>query len=103
MSHTLVVQPEAEDDAASIADELDEITPGLGDRFFDALDDLYIYIEQFPFGFQKRYKDYRHGYLRHFPYRVVYLVEGKRSTSIRYGTRAGAWIRSSGRKRLSSK
>jgi plasmid stabilization system protein ParE len=77
MSYTLVVQPEAEDDAASIFDDLEERNPGLGDRFFDALDDLYIYIEQFPFGFQKRYKDYRHGYLRHFPYRVVYLVEGK--------------------------
>ena len=30
-----------------------------------------------PFGFQKRYKDYRHGYLRRFPYRLVYLVEGE--------------------------
>ena len=77
MSHTLVVQPEAEADAASISDELEEITPGLGDRFFDALDDLYDYIERFPFAFQKRYKDYRHGYLRGFPYRVVYLVEGE--------------------------
>jgi toxin ParE1/3/4 len=77
MSYTLVVQPEAEADAASISDELEEINPGLGHRFLDALDDLYIYIEQFPFGFQKRYKDYRHGYLRRFPYRVVYLVEGE--------------------------
>jgi hypothetical protein len=51
MSYTLVVQPEAEADAASISDELEEITPGLGDRFFDALDDLYD--------------------------RVVYLVEGE--------------------------
>jgi hypothetical protein len=55
MSYTLVVQPEAEADAASISDELEEITPGLGDRFFDALDDLYDYIERFPFAFQKRY------------------------------------------------
>lgn len=77
MSYTLVVQPEAEADAASICDELEEITPGLGDRFFDALDDLYDHIEQFPLGFQKGYKDYRHGYLRRFPYRVVYLVEGE--------------------------
>ncbi|MBK8613083.1 MAG: type II toxin-antitoxin system RelE/ParE family toxin [Flavobacteriales bacterium] len=76
MSYTLNVQPEAEEDAALIFDELEEMTPGLGQRFLDALDDLYGYIEQFPFGFQKRYKDYRHGYLRRFPYRVVYLVEG---------------------------
>ena len=77
MSHTLVVQPEAEDDAASIFDDLEEMTPGLGHRFLDALDDLYDHMEQFPLGFQKRYQDYRHGYLRHFPYRVVYLVDGE--------------------------
>ena len=53
MSYTLVVQPEAEADAASICDELEEITPGLGDRFFDALDDLYDHIEQFPLGLRK--------------------------------------------------
>ncbi len=76
MSYTLVVQAEAEHDAALICDDLEEITPGLGHRFLDALDDLYGYIEQFPFGFQKRYKHYRHGYLRRFPYRAVYLVEG---------------------------
>ena len=77
MSYTLVVQPEAEADAASIFDDLKGISPGLGGRFLDALDDLYIYIEQFPFAFQKRFKDYRHGYLRRFPYRAVYLVEGE--------------------------
>lgn len=77
MSYTLVVQPEAEDDAASIFDDLEGITPGLGHRFLDALDDLYDHIERFPFAFQKRYKDYMHGYLRGFPFRVVYLVEGE--------------------------
>jgi toxin ParE1/3/4 len=77
MSYTLVVQPEAEGDAASIFDDLEGISPSLGHRFLDALDDLYDSIEQFPLGFQKRYKDYRHGYLRRFPYRVVYLVEGE--------------------------
>jgi mRNA-degrading endonuclease RelE of RelBE toxin-antitoxin system len=77
MSYALVVQPEAEADAASIFDDLEEITPDLGHRFLDALDELYDYIEQFPFGFQKRYMDYRHGYLRRLPYRVVYLVEGE--------------------------
>ena len=41
MSYTLVVQPEAEDDAASIFDDLEEISPGLGHRFLDALDGLY--------------------------------------------------------------
>ncbi len=77
MSYALVVQPEAEADAASIFDGMEEITPGLGRRFLDELEDPFSYIERVPFGFQKRYKDYRHGYLRHFPYRAVYLVEGE--------------------------
>jgi plasmid stabilization system protein ParE len=76
MSYALVVQPEAEADAASIFDDLEAISPGLGHRFLDALDDLYDYLEQYPFGFQKRYKNYRHGYVRNFAYRMVYLVEG---------------------------
>jgi plasmid stabilization system protein ParE len=76
MSYTIIVQPEAEDDAASIFDDLEAISAGLGHRFLDALDDLYDYLDQFPFGFQKRYKEYRHGYLRSLAYRVVYLVEG---------------------------
>ena len=38
MSYTLNVQPEAEEDAALIFDELEEMTPGLGQRFLDALD-----------------------------------------------------------------
>jgi mRNA-degrading endonuclease RelE of RelBE toxin-antitoxin system len=77
MSYTLVVQPEAEEDAALIFDDLEEKEPGLGHRFLDALDDLYDHIDQVPFGFHKRYNDYRHGKLRRFSYRVVYLVEGQ--------------------------
>ncbi|HRF81875.1 MAG TPA: type II toxin-antitoxin system RelE/ParE family toxin [Flavobacteriales bacterium] len=76
MRYTLIVQPEAEADAAEIFDHLEEITPGLGHRFLNALEKLYRYIEQFPFGFQKRRMEYRHGYLRRFPYRAAYVVEG---------------------------
>ena len=77
MKYSLIVQPEAEEDAAAIFDHLEEVSPGLGHRFLNALDDLYAYIERYPFGFQKRYNDYRHGYLRRFPYRVAYLLEGE--------------------------
>lgn len=76
MRYTLFVQPEAEAEAAEIRDHLEGISLGLGLRFFDALEELYAYIEQYPFGFQKRRNEYRHGYLDRFPYRVAYVVEG---------------------------
>ncbi len=78
MRYTLVVQPEAEADASSIFDHLEEIKPGLGHHFLKALEELYQYIELFPSGFQKRRMEYRHGYLHRFPYRVAYVVEGDR-------------------------
>ena len=77
MSYSLIVQPEAEEDAIVIFDDLEEVEPGLGHRFLDALDELYGHIEKYPFGSQKRYYEYRHGYMRRFHYRVVYLIEGE--------------------------
>jgi plasmid stabilization system protein ParE len=76
MKYILIVQPEAEAEAAEIFAYLEGVTPGLGDRFFKKLEELYAFLEQFPLAFQKRKKDYRHGFLDRYPYRVAYTVDG---------------------------
>ena len=77
MSYTLVFRGAAAQDAFKAFVRYHSIRPSLGDRFFASLREVYDQIQDNPFSFQVRKGGFRHGFLRKFPYRVVYEVEGQ--------------------------
>ena len=76
MSHLLIVQPSALEDAWEAAFYLEHREPALGGRFLDELERCYQYIRDFPSGFQQRRGGFRHAPVAKFPYRVVYEIDG---------------------------
>lgn len=52
----------------------EEKSDGLGSRFVSEVEAMILYISQNPFHFQVKYKNYREGILKTFPYVVIYQV-----------------------------
>ena len=52
----------------------EEKSVGLGSRFVSEVEEMIQYISQNPFHFQVKYKNYREGIMKTFPYVVIYEV-----------------------------
>lgn len=52
----------------------EEKSQGLGLRFVSEIEEMIEYITQNPYHFQVKFKDYREGILKKFPYVVIYQV-----------------------------
>lgn len=52
----------------------EEKSDGLGSRFVSEVEEMIQYISQNPFHFQVKYKNYREGIMKTFPYVVIYQV-----------------------------
>lgn len=76
MKHfALKVRDEAQVETEQIKAGYDDYSPGLGDRFVDALEAAYRHIQEFPI-YQIRKGIYRHAQIEGFPrYRIVYVVD----------------------------
>ncbi|MCI0421938.1 MAG: type II toxin-antitoxin system RelE/ParE family toxin [Acidobacteria bacterium] len=75
MSFRLVVRHLAEADIAEAFDWYESQQEGLGNRFLEAVDDLFETIEQQPFIYSIRYRDIRWAFAVPFPYKAIYYVE----------------------------
>jgi len=76
----LVVRDEAQDETEAIKAWYESKSPGLGDRFTDALEETYKHLRSTPYH-QLRKGIYRHAQIEGFPYyRVVYVVDDDRIT-----------------------
>lgn len=74
-SRVLLVRDEAQSEAEEIKEWYELRSPGLGDRFTDALEVTYLHIRDLPF-YQVRKEIYRYAQIEGFPYyRVVYTVD----------------------------
>ncbi|MBK7269418.1 MAG: type II toxin-antitoxin system RelE/ParE family toxin [Flavobacteriales bacterium] len=96
MSHLLIVQPSALEDAWEAAFYLEHREPALGGRFLDELERCYQYIRDFPSGFQQRRGGFRHAPVAKFPYRVVYEIDGGTIMSIKCAIPAASPASASG-------
>jgi toxin ParE1/3/4 len=76
VSFTLVIDPRAEADLASVKADYDAEDPTIGRRFAAAVDDALDKIEKTPFLFPLVTDDVRFIIPRRFPYVVYYRVEG---------------------------
>jgi plasmid stabilization system protein ParE len=69
------VEPEAEDDLASIRDGYDALLPGLGNEFLDEFEKVSCSISEFPLMYRVAHEEARQAALRRFPYYVMYVHE----------------------------
>jgi plasmid stabilization system protein ParE len=69
------VEPEAEDDLASIRDWYDALLPGLGNEFLDEFENVSRSISEFPLMYRVAHEEARQAALRRFPYYVMYVHE----------------------------
>ncbi len=76
MKHfALKVRDEAQEETERIIAWYEEHSPGMGDRFVDALETAYRHIQEYPI-YQLRKGIYRHAQIEGFPlYRIVYVVD----------------------------
>ena len=69
------VEPEAEDDLASIRDWYDRQRPGLGDEFLDEFESVARSVSAFPEMYRFAQEEARQAALRRFPYYIIYVYE----------------------------
>jgi len=73
-----VIHPEADAEFTAAAEHYTAISPGLGGRFYDEIDDLIAEIQRAPLQYRPYDPPARRNLARHFPYAVVYLDEPDR-------------------------
>jgi toxin ParE1/3/4 len=78
MAHQLIIRKTAAEDTAEAYDYYESMQPGLGDRFLAEVLERYQDISENPqyYGFIDEKHCIRDVKLRHFPYLVVYELEG---------------------------
>ena len=76
MTFTLVVRPNAAQEAIEAYLWMESRKAGHGEEFLKALDTTFAFILSNPQGYQLRRKRFRHVMVEHFSYRVVYAVIG---------------------------
>jgi plasmid stabilization system protein ParE len=90
-SYTLTVRDEAQGETEEIRAWYESKSPGLGDRFVDALEEAYKHIRGNPF-YQVRKSIYRYAQIDGFPfYRIVYTLDEEMITvyQVRHTSRRG--------------
>ena len=75
MKYALVVKEEAQEDIRIAYLWYEDKLNGLGEKFFEEMDNCISYIIHNPFIYEVRYKDVRYGIMNTFPYVVIYRIE----------------------------
>ena len=70
-----LIHPDAAAEFTAAAEYYAAISPGLGGRFYDEIDNLVAEIQRAPLRFRQYDPPARRNLARHFPYAVVYLDE----------------------------
>jgi len=73
-----VIHPDADAEFTVAAEDYTAISPELGGRFYDEIDNLIEEIHHAPLRFRQYDPPARRNLARHFPYAVVYLDEPDR-------------------------
>jgi plasmid stabilization system protein ParE len=79
MSQPVVLRPAAIADINFIYDELQQILPGLGEKFSDRLQEVLEHIERNPNLYGVVYRDVHAVRLRRFQYVLYYVVRDNRT------------------------
>lgn len=58
----------------------EEQLPGLGDEFIQSFEACLNYIQQHPLSYERKYSNFRVGFIDRFPYGIFYLVNEKHKT-----------------------
>lgn len=78
MNYSLIVKPEAELDILRSAQWYERKQQDLGLRFLDEVEEKLDLITRSPLHYQVRYNIIRFSLIKHFPYAIHFLVEGKK-------------------------
>lgn len=74
MSYRLRVRPRALAETKAIVEYEQQGSVKRAERFLRELENCNRYAEQNPFGFQVRFKHYRHAMVKGFRYRIVFAI-----------------------------
>ena len=77
MRHSFEIKEEAGDDAVEGYQYYERKQEGLGERFFERVEDTYKRIDDHPESYQKIYKSFRAAKVKNFPYQVIYEIQEK--------------------------
>jgi plasmid stabilization system protein ParE len=75
MKYTIVIKEEAAQESIEAYLWYEDKNAGLGEAFFENLDECYSRIEKNPEAFQLQYKSFRQANLKRFPYIVIFEIE----------------------------
>ena len=78
MAFRLIIRPEAELDIESSALWYEQQQRGLGDRFLDGLNEVFVRVTEQPLRFPQIRKNVRRALLGRFPYGVYFVPESDR-------------------------
>lgn len=76
MKYVLDIKVSAKEGILDAFEHYETIQAGLGFRFLDSWELQISMIEQNPLLFQKKYKDFRQGLIKPYPYHIIYKIEG---------------------------
>jgi len=74
MAYNLIIKPEAEIELIEILDWYEKIDSSLGLKFYKELGRQLMRIEENPYLFQKKYKDFRVIYTEKFNYGIHFTI-----------------------------
>lgn len=75
MTYQLVVKPKAEYDLQDGWEWYEQQKTGLGDRYLDSIDSLFLSIRSNPLKYQLKYKSIRMALAKPFPIAVYYTLD----------------------------
>jgi plasmid stabilization system protein ParE len=75
MSYSVIILPKAQADILHARDWYENESPGLGDRFWDVLNQALLRIAEYPSIYTPVGKEARMALVKRFPYKVFFITD----------------------------